>query len=107
MAYVFLDKPLSIQALGTHPDLTRGEVVHLWKDISENDPIHLTGSILSIDRTYIAYDANLVPYILSGAIEVDIEAKRGESGTPIWSEAGELIGLINATDTHTKRSFLV
>lgn len=65
------------------------------------------GSILGEDVSYIGYDENLAGRVYSGALETDIVLSPGESGTPIWNEQWELIGIMSASDAFNKRGWIV
>lgn len=63
--------------------------------------------MLGIDISYIAYDGSLSGTLLSGGIMTDMILSPGESGTPIWTASGELIGVMSAVDNAGKRSYIV
>ncbi len=67
----------------------------------------LEGKILWIDTPYIGYDMSLSGVILSGAVVTNIVLSPGESGTPIWTLSGELVGVMSAVDREGKRSYIV
>ena len=67
----------------------------------------IDGKILSIDIPYVAYDNSLSGTLLSGGIMTDMILSPGESGTPIWTASGELIGVMSAVDNAGKRSYVV
>ncbi len=65
----------------------------------------ISGSIIGLAQDYIGYDATLSWRTLSGTVVTDIVVDRGESGTPIWTTAGEFIGVMSAVDRVGKRSY--
>lgn len=67
----------------------------------------MEGKVLGINIPYIAYDNSLSWILLSWSIMTDIILSPGESGTPIWTLSGELIGVMSAVDNEGKKSYVV
>ncbi len=82
--------------------LTLGENIRVY---TQTDIIE--GKILEFDSSYIGYDSTLSGKLLSWSVVTDIILPPGESGMPIWTRSGELIGVVSAVDTVGKRSYIV
>ena len=65
----------------------------------------VSGKILALDPSYIAYDGSLSGSVLSGSFVTDILLEPGESGSPVWTLSGELIGIVSAVDRVNGRSY--
>ena len=67
----------------------------------------IMGKILALAPSYIGYDVSLSWRLLSWSIMSDIVLGPGESGTPVWTWSGMLIGVMSAVDPIGKRSYIV
>ncbi len=67
----------------------------------------IDGKILAIDQKYMAYDRVLSGRVFTWGIETDIVLEKGESGSPIWSNSGWLIGVMSAVDREGRRGWVV
>lgn len=86
--------------------LTTDDEMHLWQSVYLfTSTGKITGQILSLAPSYIAYDSHLSWSLLSGSLMMDIIVERGESGTPIWTLSGELLWVMSAVDIAGKRSY--
>ncbi len=67
----------------------------------------IDGKIVSVESEYIAYDTSLSGTLFTWAIMTDILLEKWESGTPIWSLSGWLIGVMSAVDREGKKGWVV
>lgn len=89
-----------------YPSLRQSSELSIWQGLYIlTSTGRLSGQIISLTPSYIAYDTHLSGSLLSGSITTDIVVERGESGTPIWTLSGELIWVVSAVDLVGKRSY--
>ncbi len=82
----------------------RGLVVWEWVLIL-TETGRVQGRILGLSQDYLGYDATLSGKLLSWTIVTDIIIDHGESGTPLWTLSGELIGIMSAVNQVEGKSY--
>ncbi len=108
IAHVLVEKPLDIS--WELPPLDTSYILGtpIYALVSRSwSLIRVEGNILSLDANYIGYDVSLSGRVFTGALETDIVLETGESGTPIWTFSGWLIGVMSAVDRGGKRGYVV
>lgn len=63
--------------------------------------------ITAVDVAYIGFDRSMSWVYSTGWIEIGLSLEKGESGLPVWSLSGELIGVVSATNTVAGKSYVV
>ncbi len=87
------------------PEVSEGELT-VWEPVLIlTETGRVQGHILGLSQDYLGYDATLSGKLLSWTVVTDIIVDHGESGTPIWTLSGKLIGVMSAVDTLGKRSY--
>ena len=69
--------------------------------------MRIDGEILSEDASYIGYDTTLSGRVFTWALETDIVLLPWESGTPLWTSSGELLGVMSAVNKEEKKGWVV
>ncbi len=69
--------------------------------------MRIDGKILSENASYIGYDVTLSGRVFTWALETDIVLLPWESGTPLWTSRGELLGVMSAVDNDLRRGYIV
>lgn len=69
--------------------------------------IRLEGKVTATDVRYLGYDSSLSGKVFTWAIESNIVLSPWESGTPIWKNSWEIVGIVSAVDSVNKKSYIV
>ncbi len=69
--------------------------------------MRIDGKILSENASYIGYDVTLSGRVFTWALETDIVLLPWESGTPVWTLSGELLGVMSAVNKEEKKGWIV
>ncbi len=87
------------------PEVSENELV-VWEPVLIfTQTGRIQGRILGLSQNYLWYGTMLSGKLLSWTVVTDIIVDHGESGTPIWTFSGELIGIMSAVNQVEGKSY--